>query len=77
MRHNLVWALSYNAVMVAVAALGWLAPQWAALAMALSSLTVTLAAVRVGATLEPPHSAVAGASQPPEETCKPLARTGV
>ena len=39
-RQNLWWALGYNAVALAAAALGWLHPLLAAAAMVVSSLTV-------------------------------------
>ncbi len=46
---NLGWSLAYNAVALPLAALGWVAPYWAALGMSLSSLVVVLNAVRLGA----------------------------
>ena len=39
-RQNLWWAFGYNAVALAAAALGWLHPLLAAVAMVVSSLTV-------------------------------------
>lgn len=47
-RQNLRWAVAYNVVVLPVAALGWMTPGWAALGMALSSLGVTLNALRIG-----------------------------
>jgi len=46
-RQNYVWAIAYNAVLVPVAALGWLHPAFAALAMLLSSLTVLANSARL------------------------------
>jgi Cu2+-exporting ATPase len=46
-RQNLGWALGYNLVALPFAALGLVTPWLAALAMALSSLTVTLNALRL------------------------------
>jgi len=48
MHQNLAWAAAYNCVAIALAASGWIAPGWAALGMAGSSLGVTLNALRVG-----------------------------
>jgi Cu2+-exporting ATPase len=45
-RQNLGWALAYNAVALPLAALGWIGPWEAALAMGASSLTVLLNALR-------------------------------
>jgi Cu2+-exporting ATPase len=45
-RQNLAWALAYNAVALPLAAIGWIGPWEAALAMGASSLTVLLNALR-------------------------------
>ena len=47
MYQNLAWAAAYNLAAIALAASGALAPGWAALGMAGSSLGVTLNALRV------------------------------
>jgi Cu2+-exporting ATPase len=50
LRQNLAWALIYNAVAIAIAAMGWIHPGIAALGMAGSSLVVTLNALRLART---------------------------
>ncbi|HZN87056.1 MAG TPA: heavy metal translocating P-type ATPase, partial [Burkholderiales bacterium] len=45
-RQNITWAVTYNAVALPLAALGWIGPWEAALAMGASSLTVLLNALR-------------------------------
>jgi Cu2+-exporting ATPase len=46
-RQNLAWALLYNFSVLPLAAAGWLTPVYAAIGMALSSLFVTLNALRL------------------------------
>jgi len=46
-RQNLLWALVYNLLAIPLAAAGWVTPWVAALGMALSSLLVTLNALRL------------------------------
>jgi Cu2+-exporting ATPase len=48
MWQNLAWAALYNGAAIALAATGLIAPGWAALGMAGSSLGVTLNALRAG-----------------------------
>ena len=50
MLQNLAWAAVYNCTAIALAASGLIAPGWAALGMAGSSLGVTLNALRAGRT---------------------------
>ncbi|GIX39486.1 MAG: hypothetical protein KatS3mg128_0535 [Silanimonas sp.] len=49
-RQNLRWAVAYNALVLPLAALGFIGPGLAALGMALSSLAVTANAWRIGRT---------------------------
>lgn len=44
---NFIWAFAYNIILIPVAAVGWLAPVYAALLMALSSLSVGLNSMRL------------------------------
>ncbi len=52
-RQNLAWATAYNLVALPVAAMGWVTPWMAALGMALSSLIVTLNALRLSRNAQP------------------------
>lgn len=47
MRQNLFWAVSYNALVVPLAVMGWVQPVIAAIAMSLSSLCVLLNSLRM------------------------------
>ena len=49
-RQNLAWAVGYNLLALPLAATGHVTPWIAALAMVLSSLTVTLNALRLART---------------------------
>ena len=52
-RQNLAWALGYNIVAIPLAAAGMVTPWVAALGMALSSLIVTVNALRLARTGRP------------------------
>jgi Cu2+-exporting ATPase len=52
-RQNLAWAIGYNLLAVPIAALGYIQPWAAALAMVVSSLTVTLNALRLARGRQP------------------------
>ncbi len=53
---NLTWAAGYNFLALPIAALGWVAPYWAALGMSASSLLVVGNALRLGARRRSPVS---------------------
>jgi Cu2+-exporting ATPase len=46
-RQNIIWAISYNALVLPAAAVGWIAPWMAAIGMSLSSLLVVANALRL------------------------------
>jgi Cu2+-exporting ATPase len=46
-RQNLAWAVAYNVLALPLAAMGWVTPWLAAIGMAMSSLAVTLNALRL------------------------------
>ena len=55
-RQNLAWAVGYNLLALPLAAMGLVTPWLAALGMAISSLTVTLNALRLTTLkLQPQH----------------------
>jgi Cu2+-exporting ATPase len=62
-RQNIAWALAYNAVALPLAAMGWIGPWEAALAMGASSLTVLANALRP--LEEPPWKASTSSSPSP------------
>jgi len=71
-RQNLIWALCYNVVSIPLAATGLLAPWMAALGMSLSSLLVTMNALRLSAVPSPAndHGASSHSDDAPGATPK-------
>ena len=47
LKSNFIWAFAYNIALLPVAAMGWLAPVWAAALMAISSASVGLNSMRL------------------------------
>lgn len=64
MRQNLAWALAYNALALPAAAAGWVPPALAAVAMALSSISIVLNAARVRVPPRPPAAREATPAAP-------------
>jgi Cu2+-exporting ATPase len=58
-QQNLAWAIGYNLLALPLAAAGWVTPWVAALGMALSSLTVTLNALRLARAAPAPGTQTA------------------
>lgn len=54
MRQNLVWAVGYNAMVIPIAAIGWVQPVIAAIAMSLSSLCVLFNSLRMRMSIKTP-----------------------
>ncbi len=54
-RQNFGWALAYNAIVLPLAATGWIGPLEAAIGMAASSFIVVLNALRAGASAQEPE----------------------
>lgn len=61
MRQNLLWSLTYNLVVLPLAAAGWVTPWLAAIGMSLSSLVVVLNAVRLNRRPRPAASEIPSA----------------
>jgi len=54
MRQNLAWAVGYNVVVIPIAAMGWVQPVIAAIAMSLSSLCVLFNSLRMSVSIRNP-----------------------
>jgi len=61
-RQNLAWAAAYNLIALPIAATGWVTPWMAAVGMALSSLLVTLNALRLARLPAEPRAAASAES---------------